>query len=105
MRSRPLLLDEVTKILALQLPTKNEAVGIFGAPLETNFVVYEEKAGNSNEENNAIEMFLQIGCENKLGYRGVAVVELIGHMGERNIFAMNPFSITHNTDLYLSLYS
>ncbi len=98
---RPSFFDEVTKILVLQLPGKK---GSRRATLETNFIVYEEKASYSNEENNAIELFLQIGCENKLGYRGVAVVELIGHMSECKNFAKNHFSRTYLTDLILSLY-
>jgi len=81
-RCRPLYPDEMTKIVALQLPTKNEAIRIFRGEPVSNFIVYEDMAGNRNEENNAVEIFFQIACESTLGYRGVAIVELIGHMGE-----------------------
>lgn len=81
-RCRPLSPEEVTKISSLQLPTKLETIKIFGRGMCSKLLVYEEMAHNRDEENNAVEIFLQTGCEHSLGYRGVAIVELIGHMGE-----------------------
>ena len=81
-RCRPLFSEEITKIVSLQIPTKVEAMKIFGGEMCTDFLVYEDKANNSDEENNAVELFMQIGSEHMLGYKGVAMVELIGHMGE-----------------------
>jgi hypothetical protein len=85
-RCRPLSRDEVTKIVSLKLPTRDEAKHIFRADCCSPFLVYEECAYSEEEENNAIEILIQTGCEHQLGFKGVALLELIGHMGKSDMF-------------------
>lgn len=80
--SRPLLDIEVPTFRAMKLPTNTEAVEIFGESVvdKTSPIVYQEVAYSESEENNAIELTLQAGCDFNLGYEGVAIIDLLSHM-------------------------
>jgi len=80
----PLSDDEAPKFRSLKIPTKEEAIQIFGPDdaesTSKASVIVEEVAYSENEENNAIDFCLQAGCEHELGYEGIAILELIGHI-------------------------
>jgi insulysin len=80
--SRPLLDIEVPTFRAMKLPTNAEAVAIFGESVadKTSPIIYQDVAYSESEENNAIELILQAGCDFNLGYEGVAIIDLISHM-------------------------
>ena len=80
--SRPLLDVEVPAFRAMKLPTKTEAVAIFGPSVAntTSSLVYQDVAYSESEENNAVELILQAGCDFTLGYEGIAIIDLLSHM-------------------------
>ena len=80
--SRPLLDVETPIFRSLKLPTRSEAVQIFGPHVAEKSIplVYQELAFGESEENNAVEVVLQAGCEFDLGYEGVAILDLISHI-------------------------
>jgi insulysin len=86
--SRPLLQVEVPVFRAMKLPTVGEAERIFGADLSSQIapLVYQEVAHSESEENNALELSLQAGCDHDLGYEGVAVLDMISHLAYNSAF-------------------
>jgi len=80
--SRPLLDNEVPSFRSMKLPTNAEAIAIFGASVadKTSPIVYQEIAYSESEDNSAIELILQAGCDFTLGYEGVAIIDLLSHM-------------------------
>jgi len=56
------------------------------APLSTP-TIYQDVAHGSSEENNAVEYNLQVGSDATLGYRGVALLELIGYLAYNSAFS------------------
>lgn len=80
--ARPLQQEELPKLRSLRMPNKEEAVRIFGPNVQDRSIplILEELAHSEAEENNAVEVIMQAGCEFEMGYKGVALMELIGQM-------------------------
>jgi hypothetical protein len=66
----------------MKLPTKEEAQNIFGTEwlADSIPIKYQELAYSSSEENNAVELTLQAGSDLSLGYEGIGILDLIGHI-------------------------
>jgi insulysin len=81
---------EIPHFRSMILPTRDEAVRLFGSEVASRSVpiVYQELAFTETEENNAVEYILQAGCELDLGYEGLAVLDLITHMAYNSAFNM-----------------
>jgi insulysin len=81
-RSRPLNDAQSPNFRSMKLPTKAEAKVIFGPEVanEAIPVKYQEMAFSSSEENNAVELTIQVGCDVSLGYEGIGILDLIGHL-------------------------
>jgi insulysin len=81
-RSRPLNDAQSPKFKSMKMPTRLEAVAIFGPGVadETIPIKYQEVAYSSSEENNAVELTLQAGSDFVLGYEGIGILDLIGHL-------------------------
>lgn len=86
--SRPLHDGQVPKFKSLKLPTKADAVAIFGPGIagESVPVKYQEVAYSSSEENNAVELILQSGCDLSLGYEGIGVIDLLAHLAYNSAY-------------------
>lgn len=86
--STPLHDSELPRFRSMKLPTKEEAVMIFGPGVEGQSipVKYQELAVSSSEENNAVELTLQAGAEAMLGYEGVALVDLVASMAYNSAY-------------------
>ncbi|KAI2497496.1 hypothetical protein MHU86_16998 [Fragilaria crotonensis] len=87
--SRPLLEVEIPVFRAMKLPTAEEAMVIFGSESASRIapVVYQEVVFSESEENNALELSLQAGCDHELGYEGVAVLDMISHLAYNSAFS------------------
>jgi secreted Zn-dependent insulinase-like peptidase len=85
----PLSEDEIPRFRSNELPTKVEALSIFKG-LETNqssySIILEDVAVSEDENNNAVEITLQVACDYKLGYVGIALLELICHLAFPSAF-------------------
>ena len=81
-KSRPLNFAESPKFKSVKLPTVAEAVNIFGSEITKELipVKYQELAQSPSEENNAVEMTFQFGSDFDLGYEGIGILDLIGHL-------------------------
>ncbi|KAL3925063.1 MAG: hypothetical protein SGILL_000654 [Bacillariaceae sp.] len=81
-RSRPLKDAQAPTFKSMKMPTKSEAKVIFGAGVasETIPTKYQEVAFSASEENNAVELTLQVGSDSSLGYEGIGILDLIGHL-------------------------
>lgn len=86
--STPLHDSELPRFRSMMLPTKEEAITIFGPEItkETIPVKYQELAVSESEENNAVEVTWQAGSEAALGYEGLAIVDLIAHMAYNSAY-------------------
>jgi insulysin len=86
--SRPLSEVETPRFRSLKLPTRGEAQRIFGPAVadRTLPLVYQDVALSDSEENNAVEVIIQAGCELDLGYEGMAILDLITHMAYTSAF-------------------
>jgi insulysin len=86
--SVPLHDSELPRFRSMKLPTKEEAVQIFGQKIVgvSTPVKYQELAASESEENNAVELTLQAGSEAQLGYEGVAILDLIAHMAYNSAY-------------------
>jgi hypothetical protein len=49
-------------------------------------VKYQEIAYSASEENNAVEITLQSGCDSSLGYEGIVLLDLISHMAYNSAY-------------------
>ena len=82
-KGRSLSEDEIPRFRSKQLPTKAEVSYLF-AEFEDNLssfpAVLENVVVNESENNNAVEITLQAACDYKLGYVGVALLELVCHL-------------------------
>jgi len=83
--------EEVPRFRSMKLPTKDDLQKIQwkgrSNDEEVRFpLVYEELAQGVSENNNAVEMYLQIGSEIDLGYEGVGIVDIIGNMAYTSAF-------------------
>ena len=86
--SRPLHDSELPRFRSTMLPTKDEAVRIFGPEIEGESIPtkYQELSASPSEENNAVELTMQAGSEAMLGYEGVAIVDLIASMAYNSAY-------------------
>lgn len=84
--SRPLQNDEIPKFGTLKNPTRQEAKEIFGAELPAIPIKLEQVAYADSEENNAIQLILQTGCEHTLGWEGIATQELFSYIAYNSCF-------------------
>jgi len=87
--SLPLLDAEIPSFRSMKLPTIAEAKAIFGPVDEsttTASLVYQEVAFSDSEENNALELVLQAGCDFTLGFRGVALMDLMSHLAYNSAY-------------------
>lgn len=80
--SRTLNAAETPTFKSMKLPTFHEAQTIFGSEIvdESIPIKYQELAHSPSEENNAVEMTLQVGSDLSLGYEGIGLLDLIGHL-------------------------
>lgn len=87
--SRTLLEAEAPSFRSMKLPTSDEAVAIFGPDVASKKIplIYQEVASSDSEENNAVEITLQAGCDFEFGYEGVAILELISHMAYTSAYS------------------
>lgn len=87
--SRPLSDVEKPSFRALKLPTVAEAKSIFGDDIisETAPLVFQEVSCSESEENNANELVFQFGCDQTMGYEGVAVLSLMGNMAYNSAYS------------------
>ena len=87
-RGRPLNDAEVPSFRSLKLPTRTEAIEIFGPAManRTIPVKYQELAASASEENNAVEVTWQVGCDETLGYEGVGILDLISHLAYNSAY-------------------
>jgi len=81
-KARPLDFSESPRFKSIKLPTIAEAENIFGPEIKNELipVKYQELASSSSEENNAVEMTFQFGSDSSLGYEGIGILDLIGHL-------------------------
>ena len=86
--SRPLQNEEMPRLLSLKLPTRDEAIQIFGEGVKSSPIpmVLEDVVTSESEENHAVEVILQVGSDHDLGYEGIAIIELIGHIAYNSAF-------------------
>lgn len=88
LKKRPLIDDEVPRFRSLKMPSKAEAMKIFGSASDSSEmpVVYEAVAHSESEENNSIEIMMQTASSYELGFEGLAIQELIGSMAYNSAF-------------------
>ena len=81
-KSRPLKFVEIPKFKSAMLPTVAEAKNIFGPEISKELIPtkYQELALSPSEENNAVEMTFQLGSDLSMGYEGIGILDLIGHL-------------------------
>jgi len=81
-KSRPLNFVEVPRFKSMKLPTTGEAQQIFGSEIAEELIPikYQELASSPSEENNAVEMTFQFGSDLSLGYEGIGILDVIGHL-------------------------
>lgn len=86
--SRKLNDVEAPKFKSIMMPTREEAIAIFGDGVsEESFPLkYQELAASASEENNAVEVTLQTGSEFSLGYEGIAIMDLLSHMAYNSAY-------------------
>jgi hypothetical protein len=87
-QARPLSFEEIPKLRSMKMPTKEEAVRIFGPAVQNMSIPLkiEEMTYSASEENHAVEVILQCGAEYEMGYQGVALLELIGQMAYNSAY-------------------
>jgi hypothetical protein len=86
--ARPLHDSESPSFRSMKLPTRAEAVAIFGPEIASKAipVKYQELAFSPSEENNAVEVTLQAGCDASLGYEGIGVLDLFASMAYNSAY-------------------
>mmetsp|Transcript_4229 Transcript_4229/g.8839 ORF Transcript_4229/g.8839 Transcript_4229/m.8839 type:complete len:1203 (+) Transcript_4229:238-3846(+) len=79
---------ETPSFRSLKLPTREEAMGIFGPVTSDRSIplIYADMAYSSSEENSAVELILQVGSELEMGYRGLAIFDLITHIAYNSAY-------------------
>jgi insulysin len=85
-QGRPLREVETPNFRSLRLPTAAEAQSIFGPVNRSLPLIHADLAYSSTEENNAVEVFWQVGSELDLGYEGLAIFDLICHMAGNSAY-------------------
>jgi len=98
----PLSEVENLRFKSMKLPTKVETEQIFGASGTSTAdvadtadatsspappLIYQELAYSESEETNAVEYILQAGSELELGYEGLALLDVIAHIGYNSAFS------------------
>ena len=78
--------EEVPRFRAMKIPTHSEASLIFGCNDVQYPLAYEELAQGSSENNNAIELYLQVGPEATLKYEGIAILDVLGQIAYTSAF-------------------
>lgn len=88
LKKRPLIDDETPRFRSLRMPSKTEAMKIFGAATDSSEVpmIYEAVAHSEDEENNSVELLIQTESSYELGYEGLAIQELIGSLAYNSAF-------------------
>lgn len=86
--SKPLHDAELPRFRSMMLPTKEEAAAVFGNGVESNSIPikYQEIAASASEENNAIELTLQSGCDVGLGHEGIATMDLLSQLAYNSAY-------------------
>jgi len=89
LKRRPLTEVENPSFTALRMPTKAEAIDIYGPDVASNQVpiILESLAHSEDEENNAVVVTMQTASSTELGFEGLAVQELIGSMAYNSAFS------------------
>jgi insulysin len=79
---------ETPTFRSMKLPTKDEAIRIFGGNVADRSIplIYQDVAYSDSEENSAVEIVLQAGCELELGYEGIAILDLITHIAYNSAY-------------------
>lgn len=87
--ARPLNDAEAPRFKSMMMPTREEAITIFGDGVsgESFPLKYQELASSSSEENNAVEVTLQTGSDFSLGYEGIAIMDLISHIAYNSAYS------------------
>ena len=87
-QSRPLEHEERPKLLSHRLPTKKDAGRIFGVDMEDSVtsLILQEMAHSESEENCSVEHILQTQAQHEMGYEGVALMELMGHIAYNSAY-------------------
>eukprot|EP00814_Leptocylindrus_danicus_P018865 CAMPEP_0116006758 /NCGR_PEP_ID=MMETSP0321-20121206/1916_1 /TAXON_ID=163516 /ORGANISM="Leptocylindrus danicus var. danicus, Strain B650" /LENGTH=1168 /DNA_ID=CAMNT_0003475367 /DNA_START=833 /DNA_END=4340 /DNA_ORIENTATION=- len=85
-KSRILSDEETPRFRSLKLPTYEEAKLLFDDNGVTYPIVYEELAKADMEDNNAIELYLQVGQDQDMKYEGIAILDLIAHIAYTSAF-------------------
>merc|ERR1711933_101431 len=80
--------EEAPKFRSLKVPTREEASLLFGStpPSSNVSIVREEVAVNEAEENCAVELLFQVAPDQRLGYYGVAVLELLSYLAYNSAY-------------------
>jgi insulysin len=88
-KARPLEHEEIPRLRSLKMPTMVEAERIFGPEVRNRSIpiIIEEVTQNEGEENHAVEVIIQVGSEHELGFKGIAVLELISQMAYNSAFS------------------
>lgn len=87
-KSRPLNFAESPSFKSMRLPTIAEAEYIFGSEVAKELIPikYQELASSPSEENNAVEITFQFGSDSSLGYEGIGILDLIGHLASSSAY-------------------
>ena len=87
-KTRPVDDDEIPIFKSHKIPTREEAIKIYGpevadlaTPTKIEQVVY-----SAEEENSAIQLILQCGSEHELGFEGLAAQELLSYMAYNSAY-------------------
>ena len=88
LQSRLLKHEEIPKLHSLKMPTREEASRIFGdESADTKIpLLLEEVTYSKSEENHAVHLVLQAGSKHEIGYNGIAILELIGHVAYTSVY-------------------
>jgi len=88
LKKRPLSDDETPRFRSLRMPSKAEAMHIFGESVGSREVpiVYEDLAHSEDEENNAVDLMMQTASSFELGFEGLALQELIVSLAYNSAF-------------------
>ena len=85
-KSRMLSDEQTPRFRSLKIPTFEETKLLFDDNDVTYPIVYEELARAEMEDNNAIELYLQVGQDQNMKYEGIAILDLIAHIAYTSAF-------------------
>lgn len=103
--TRPMSEAENPTFRSFKLPTREEAVKIFGPGVSERQIplVHQNLAFSETEENHAVEIVLQVGSELDLGYEGMALLDLMTHMAYLSAF--NQLRTKEQLGYYVSAFA